>query len=240
MEYKKKLLLVEDDSSFGFLLRDYLLLNNYKVTYAADGVEGLDKFKKGKYNLCILDVMMPKKDGFTLAQEIKEIDPSVPIVFLTARSLKEDILKGYKSGAYDYLTKPFDTEVLLYKVKAIIERSILIKHKLDGAKKDQHTFKIGNIDFDSKKRTLKINDKEFILSPKENELLKMLCTRLNEVTPRELALTEIWHDNNYFTSRSMDVYISKLRKRLKNDPNVEIINIHGSGFRLIVSNSTLK
>ena len=234
---QKNLLLVEDDPSFGSVLRDYLLLNNYKVTYAIDGEIGLNKFKEGKYGLCILDVMMPKKDGFTLAQEIKEINPLVPIIFLTARSLKEDVLKGYKSGACDYLTKPFDTEVLLYKIKAILDQSALLNDNLKWAKKEKHTFKIGKFDFDSKIRALKINNREFILSPKENELLKMLCLHVNDLMPRELALTKIWRDDNYFTSRSMDVYIAKLRKHLRHDPTVEIINVHGDGFRLLVVNS---
>ena len=227
------LLLVEDDPSFGSVLRDYLSLNNYSVTYAKDGEEGINKFKKGEYHLCILDVMMPKKDGFTLAQEIKEINPLMPIIFLTARSLKEDILKGYKSGACDYLTKPFDTEVLLYKIKAILEQNVLVNSVLGGDKKDVHLFKIGNFYFDSKIRLLKIRDQEFILSHKESELLKLLCLHINDLVPRELTLNKIWHEDNYFNSRSMDVYIARLRKHLKHDPNVEIINVHGYGFRLL-------
>jgi two-component system OmpR family response regulator len=227
----KKILLVEDDQNFGAILKDYLVLNDFDVTLAKNGMEGFEKFKKSTYDLCILDVMMPYKDGYTLAKEIREKNKEVPIIFLTAKSMKEDVLKGYKVGADDYLNKPFDSEVLLMKIKAIIQRKST-DSKTDIAKFE---FKIGKFHLNSKLRFLTYNNEEPIkLSPKENELLKMLILHENDLMPRELALTKIWRDDNYFTSRSMDVYIAKLRKYLKPDEDVEILNIHGEGFRLVV------
>ncbi|WP_066225364.1 response regulator transcription factor [Formosa haliotis] len=232
-EQHKKILLVEDDPNFGTVLKDYLTMNDYVVTHAKNGMEGFEKFKKDDYDLCILDVMMPYKDGFTLAKEIREKNTEVPIIFLTAKAMKEDVLKGYKVGADDYLNKPFDSEVLLMKIHAIIQR----KASETVTDSKQFEFKIGNFDLNSKLRFLKLNDEEPIkLSPKENELLRLLALHENDLMPRELALTKIWRDDNYFTSRSMDVYIAKLRKYLKGDENVEILNIHGEGFRLVVNN----
>lgn len=226
-----KILLVEDDQNFGAILKDYLMLNDFEVTLAKNGMEGFEKFKKDTYDLCILDVMMPYKDGYTLAKEIREKNKDVPIIFLTAKSMKEDVLKGYKVGADDYLNKPFDSEVLLMKIKAIILRK-------SSDTKNEHVkfeFQIGNFHLNSKLRFLTFKNEEPIkLSPKENELLKMLAVHENDLMPRELALTKIWRDDNYFTSRSMDVYIAKLRKYLKPDPNVEVLNIHGEGFRLVI------
>jgi len=228
----KKILLVEDDPNFGTILKDYLTINNYNVTHAKNGMEGFEKFKRTDYDLCILDVMMPYKDGFTLAKEIKEKNKDVPIIFLTAKSLKEDVLKGYQVGADDYLNKPFDSEVLLMKIKAIMQR----KATETVADSKQFQFKIGDFDLNSKLRFLTFNGGEQIkLSPKENELLRLLALHENDLMPRELALTKIWRDDNYFTSRSMDVYIAKLRKYLKLDPKVEILNIHGEGFRLVIN-----
>lgn len=227
----KKILLVEDDQNFGAILKDYLLLNDFDVTLAKNGMEGFEKFKKDNYDLCILDVMMPYKDGYTLAKEIREKNKEVPIIFLTAKSMKEDVLKGYKVGADDYLNKPFDSEVLLMKIRAILQR------KATDTKPEQakFEFQIGNFHLNSKLRFLTYKNEEPIkLSPKENELLKMLALYENDLMPRELALTKIWRDDNYFTSRSMDVYIAKLRKYLKMDEDVEILNIHGEGFRLVV------
>jgi two-component system, OmpR family, response regulator len=233
METSKKILLVEDDPNFGSILRDYLNMNDFEVVLAKNGMEGFEKFKKDTYDLCILDVMMPYKDGYTLAKEIREKNKDVPIIFLTAKTMKEDVLKGYKVGADDYLNKPFDSEVLLMKIKAIIQRKST-ETKTDVAKFE---FKIGKFDLNTKLRFLVFNNEEPIkLSPKENELLKMLAVYENDLMPRELALTKIWRDDNYFTSRSMDVYIAKLRKYLKPDDNVEILNIHGEGFRLVVKN----
>ena len=227
---QKKILLVEDDPNFGTVLKDYLSLNDYDVTHAEDGLEGLLAFKNDEFDICILDVMMPKKDGFTLAKEIREINKDVPIIFLTAKTMKEDVLKGYQSGADDYLNKPFDSEVLMYKIKAILQR----KENTMSPEEDKHEFEIGEFKFDSKLRQLvHKNGESRKLSPKENKLLKLLAIYKNDLLPRELALTKIWRDDNYFTSRSMDVYIAKLRKYLKLDPNVEIVNIHGEGFRLV-------
>ena len=231
-EQNKRILLVEDDPNFGTVLKDYLTMNDYDVTHAKNGMEGFEKFKKDDYDLCILDVMMPYKDGFTLAKEIREKNAEVPIIFLTAKAMKEDVLKGYKVGADDYLNKPFDSEVLLMKIKAIIQR----KANDSIADSKQFEFKIGRFDLNSKLRFLKFDGGEPVkLSPKENELLRLLALHENDLMPRELALTKIWRDDNYFTSRSMDVYIAKLRKYLKPDPDVEILNIHGEGFRLVIN-----
>jgi two-component system OmpR family response regulator len=225
-----RILLVEDDPNFGTVLKDYLSLNDYKVTLAKDGLEGLIMFKNDDFDLCILDVMMPRKDGFSLAKDIRSTNSEVPIIFLTARTMKEDVLKGYQSGGDDYLNKPFDSEVLLYKIKAILQR----KETEQNIEEDVFEYKIGKFEFNSKLRHLSYDGGEIQkLSPKESKLLKLLATHKNDLMPRELALTKIWRDDNYFTSRSMDVYIAKLRKYLKPDPNVEILNIHGEGFRLL-------
>jgi len=233
----KKILLVEDDPNFGIVLKDYLSMNDFDVTLAKNGMEGFEKFRKDNFDLCILDVMMPYKDGFTLAKEIREKDDNVPIIFLTAKTMKEDVLKGYKVGADDYLNKPFDSEVLLFKIKAIIQR----KSTESLADSKQFEFVIGNFHLNSKLRFLTFKDEEPIkLSPKENELLRLLALHENDLMPRELALTKIWRDDNYFTSRSMDVYIAKLRKYLKKDEDVEILNIHGEGFRLVVKSQADK
>ena len=233
-EQQKKILLVEDDPNFGTILKDYLTMNDYQVTHAKNGMEGFEKFKKDDFDLCILDVMMPYKDGFTLAKEIREKNTDVPIVFLTAKAMKEDVLKGYKVGADDYLNKPFDSEVLLMKIKAIMQR----KATETVADSKQFEFKIGKFHLNSKLRFLTYDGGEQVkLSPKENELLRLLALHENDLMPRELALTKIWRDDNYFTSRRMDVYIAKLRKYLKLDENVEILNIHGEGFRLVVNQS---
>lgn len=229
----KRILLVEDDPNFGIVLKDYLSISNYDVTHAKDGLEGLIEFKNNDYDLCILDVMMPRKDGFSLAEDIRKTNKEIPIIFLTAKTMKEDILRGYQVGADDYLNKPFDSEVLLYKINAILQRKDTDK----SAEDDLFEFEIGSFFLNSKLRQLSINGNDPIkLSPKENKLLKMLALYKNDLMPRELALTKIWRDDNYFTSRSMDVYIAKLRKYLKQDPTVEIINIHGEGFRLVTDN----
>jgi DNA-binding response OmpR family regulator len=233
MKYSdKNILLVEDDINFGAILNDFLKLHSYNVTLAKNGIEGFEKFKKNDFGLCILDVMLPYKDGFTLAKEIREINKDVPIFFLTAKTLKEDVLKGYKIGADDYLTKPFDSDILLLKIKSTFKRKQLSKRKDDS----QYKFNFSKFKFNSKLRTLQFESKQIIkLSPKENELLKMLLIHLNDLMPRELALVKIWNDDNYFTSRSMDVYIAKIRKHLSKDEKVEIENIHGEGFRMIVN-----
>lgn len=230
---KNRVLLVEDDPNFGAVLKDYLSLNDYNVTLAKDGIEGLIMFKNGEYDICILDVMMPRKDGFSLAKDIRGNNLDVPIIFLSARAMKEDILKGYQAGADDYLIKPFDSEVLLYKIKAILQRKEVEKSTKD-IDAEQFEFTIGKFHLNSKLRFLTFDKNQPTkLSPKENKLLKLLILHKNDLMPRELALTKIWRDENYFTSRSMDVYIAKLRKYLREDPNVKILNIHGEGFRLV-------
>jgi DNA-binding response OmpR family regulator len=229
---KNKILLVEDDPNFGAVLKDFLILNDYSVTLAKDGIEGFVLFKNNSYDLCILDVMMPRKDGFTLARDIRKSNAELPLVFLTAKTLKEDVLRGYQVGADDYLTKPFDSEVLLYKIRAILQR----KARKIEPEDDQFEFQIGGFHLNSKLRQLHFKSEPPIkLSPKESSLLRLLALHTNDLMPRELALTKIWRDDNYFTSRSMDVYIAKLRKYLKKDPQVEIINVHGEGFRLVVN-----
>lgn len=230
MSDKQRLLLVEDDPSFGTVLKDYLIMNDFDVTHAIDGEDGITKFKTEDYDLCILDVMMPKKDGFTLGKEIKELRSEQPIIFLTAKNMREDVLEGYKIGADDYVTKPFDSEVLLYKIRAVLQRN-----SADEERFEQDEFQIGKFKFNAKLRQLQVDGKSLKLSPKESELLRLLAIYRNDLMPREIALTRIWHDDNYFTSRSMDVYIAKLRKYLKEDSNVEIVNIHGEGFRLLVT-----
>ena len=226
----KHVLLVEDDVNFGTVLRDYLNLNGYKVVLARNGLEGFEKFKKNEFDICILDVMMPYKDGFTLAKEIRSKDKTTPIVFLTAKSMKEDVLKGYKIGADDYLTKPFDAEILLKKLKVLIQRT----EKSVQKTKPKSRVVIGDFIFNPRLRTLTYKkDPPTNLSPKENQLLLMLVETQNDLLSRNKALEEIWNDDNYFTSRSMDVYIAKLRKYLRQDTSLEIANIHGEGFRLI-------
>ncbi len=225
-----KVLLVEDDSNFGQVLKNYLELNDFTVELARDGILGLAAFRREKFDICLLDVMMPNMDGFTLAEEIRNVDPDVPLFFLSAKSMKEDILSGYKLGADDYITKPFDSEVLLHKIKAILKRNQELQEKQHA----QVEFEIGNYHFNSKLRTLELNGESRTLSPKENELLQMLCEYMNDLLPRETALKRIWGSDTYFNGRSMDVYIAKLRKYLKEDGSVEIVNIHGNGFRLVV------
>jgi len=231
MPAKKKILLVEDDHNFGSILRDYLTLHSYETTLAKNGIEGLEKFRKYNYDLCILDVMMPFKDGFSLASDIRSINDDVPLIFLTAKSLKEDVIKGFKIGADDYLIKPFDSEILLFKIKSIFKRKISLKKATDN--KVDYIF--SSFRYNSKFRELQFkNDKPDTLSPKEGKLLTLLLDNMNDLTTREEALVKIWNDDNYFTSRSMDVYVTKIRKYLSKDPKIKIENIHGKGFRFSV------
>lgn len=231
MEEKKKykILLCEDDSNLGLVLKNFLELNDYEVTLERDGRLGLGAFQREKFDLCLLDVMMPNVDGFTLAEEIRDIDPDVPLFFLSAKTLKEDILQGYRLGADDYITKPFDSDVLMHKIKAIIKRN-----EEDHKVTDNLEFELGAYHFNPKLRELKIKNVTQVLSPKENELLKMLAEYKNDLLTREKALKKIWGSDTYFNGRSMDVYIAKLRKYLKEDSTIEIVNIHGNGFRLVV------
>ncbi|MFZ1705543.1 MAG: response regulator transcription factor [Saprospiraceae bacterium] len=226
------ILLVEDDQNFGDVLRSYLEMHDYEVTLATDGEAGLEAFKKGMFQMCIFDVMMPKKDGFTLAKEVKSIKPDTMIIFLTAKTLKEDVLEGFKLGADDYITKPFNSEELLYRVKAVLRRN----NKNDLSQEDQREFIIGDFHFDYALRilTYKVDGSVDKLSPKEAQLLRLFCFRMNDVLQRSEALTKIWNDDNYFTARSMDVFITKIRKYLSKDPKIEIENIHGNGFRMFI------
>jgi len=231
MPLKKKILLVEDDNNFGSILRDYLTLHSYETTLAKNGIEGLEKFKKHNYDICILDVMMPFKDGFSLASDIRSINEEVPLIFLTAKSLKEDVIKGFKIGADDYLIKPFDSEILLFKIKSIFKRKISLKKATDN--KVDYIF--SSFRYNSKFRELQFkNDKPVTLSPKEGKLLTILLDNMNDLTTREEALVKIWNDDNYFTSRSMDVYVTKIRKYLSKDPKIKIENIHGKGFKFSI------
>ena len=231
MPSKKKILLVEDDNNFGSILRDYLTLHSYETTLARNGIEGLEKFRKHNYDLCILDVMMPFKDGFSLASDIRSINDEVPLIFLTAKSLKEDVIKGFKIGADDYLIKPFDSEILLFKIKSIFKRKISLKKANDN--KVDYIF--SSFRYNSKFRELQFkNDKPVTLSPKEGKLLTLLLDNMNDLTTREEALVKIWNDDNYFTSRSMDVYVTKIRKYLSKDPKIKIENIHGKGFKFSI------
>lgn len=230
MEDKKKykILLCEDDTNLGMVLKNYLELNDYEVTLERDGRLGLAAFQREKYDICLLDVMMPNMDGFTLAEEIRDVDPDIPLFFLSAKTMKEDIIQGYKLGADDYITKPFDSEVLLLKIRAILKRN-----EEENKGNDNIEFDLGKYHFNPKLRELKNGDNTQTLSPKENELLKMLAEHKNDLLPRERALKKIWGSDTYFNGRSMDVYIAKLRKYLKDDSNIEIVNIHGNGFRLV-------
>jgi len=229
MEGKKpKILLCEDDTNLGMVLKNYLELNDFEVTLERDGRLGLAAFQREHVDLCLLDVMMPHMDGFTLAEEIRDVNPDVPLFFISAKTMKEDIIQGYKLGADDYITKPFDSEVLLLKIRAILKRNDDLNKEADNKE-----FDLGSYHFHPKLRQLVHNGQTQTLSPKENELLKMLAEHLNDLLPREAAIKKIWGSDTYFNGRSMDVYIAKLRKYLRDDTNIEIVNIHGNGFRLV-------
>jgi two-component system OmpR family response regulator len=237
-----KILLVEDDQNFGDVLRSYLEMHDYQVTLASDGALGLEAFKKNSYDLCILDVMMPRKDGFTVAKEIRERNAEVPIIFLTAKTMKEDVIQGFKLGADDYISKPFNSEELLYRIQAVLKR---LNKSLDP-RDDQREFALGKYHFNYPLRILTFHGgqtgddvNEWKLSPKEAELLRLFCKYLNDVTPRSEALTKIWHEDTYFTARSMDVFVTKLRKYLSKDSDIEIVNIHGNGFQLLVKDPSM-
>ncbi len=230
-----RILLVEDDQNFGDVLRSYLEMHEYDVTLATDGEQGLNTYNKGEFDLGIFDVMMPKKDGFTLATEIREKDSTMPIIFLTAKTMKDDVLKGFKIGADDYISKPFNSEELLYRIQAILKRSQAKADPRDDIKE----FIVGKYHFNFPLRILTFQagteeEGKAKLSPKEAQLLRMFCVHLNDILPRSEALTKIWGEDNYFTARSMDVFVTKLRKYLKADENIEIVNIHGNGFQLLV------
>ena len=232
MEQKLHILLCEDEESLGMLVREYLEAKGYDAELYLDGEAGYRAFMKRKFDMCLLDVMMPQMDGFTLAKEIRLVNTEIPIIFLTAKNLKEDILEGFKLGADDYLTKPFSMDELVYRMEAILRR---VKSK---EQRNLTRFQLGKFIFDTQHQVLILDDVQTKLTTKESELLTMLCVHANDVLERDLALKTIWMDDNYFNARSMDVYITKLRKLLKDDPEIEINNVHGRGYRLIIPDIT--
>lgn len=229
MEQKTKLLLAEDDENLGLLLREYLLAKGYDAELYPDGEAAYKGFMKDHYDICILDVMMPKKDGFTLAKDIRIVNADIPILFLTAKNMKEDVLEGFKLGADDYITKPFSMEELILRIEAILRRT-----SQENQASAQQIFTLGRFSFDTRKQTLTEGESVVKLTTKESDLLKLLCQNANKILERNYALKSIWIDDNYFNARSMDVYITKLRKHLKAEESVEIINVHGKGYKLIV------
>jgi len=228
---KYKILLVEDDPNLSLVLQDYLELMGYNITLCRDGEQGASAFKNQFFDLCILDIMMPKKDGFTLAEEIRKINKEIPIIFLTAKSLKEDRVKGFRIGGDDYVTKPFSTEELNFRIKAILKRC-QPKYVMPDSSDLEKVYKIGRLTFDAVNLTITSGKNEQKLTRKEAALLKLLCINKNKILTREVALKTVWGDDDYFIGRSMDVFITKLRKYLKEDPTISITNIHGTGFKL--------
>ena len=228
MEDQKKILLCEDAENLGMLLSEYLQAKNYDATLCKDGEEGYREFLKNKFDICVLDVMMPRKDGFTLCGDIKQVNPDMPVIFLTAKALKEDVIDGFKLGADDYITKPFSMEELTYRIDAIL-------HRVKGKQRNEEVIvSIGRFTFDRNQQILAIDGDKRKLTTKESELLSILYEHANDVLPRELALNKIWEDDNRVYARSMDVYITKLRKYLKADEEVEILNVHGEGYKLVI------
>jgi len=223
-----KVLLAEDDSNLGMLLKNYLTAKSFDTNLQVNGVQALEEFPRKQYELCILDIMMPEMDGLTLAKEIRKINPDMPIIFLTARSQKEDILEGFRTGADDYIIKPFSMEELLYRIQAILKRTAG-----SAAPKKESMYMVGNYTFDPLKQMLIFSGEPVKLTTKESELLELLCRHRNEILERNYALKSIWIDDNYFNARSMDVYITRLRKYLKKDTSVKILNVHGRGYKLL-------
>ena len=229
MEQKTKLLLAEDDENLGLLLKEYLVAKGFEADLYPDGEAAYKGFMKEHYDICVLDIMMPKKDGFSLAKDIRIVNADIPIIFLTAKNLKDDVIEGFKMGADDYITKPFSMEELIFRIEAILRRTAQ-----ESQSSSQPVFTLGKYTFDTRKQTLTDGEKNVKLTTKESDLLKLLCQNANKVLERNYALKSIWIDDNYFNARSMDVYITKLRKHLKDEPSVEIINVHGKGYKLIM------
>ncbi len=226
-----RILVLEDDANLGMLLKEHLQMQDYEVTLRTNGEEGLKTYREDLFDLCLVDVMMPKMDGFNFVRQVRKKNQEIPIIFLTAKSLREDKIEGFKIGCDDYLTKPFSMEELLLRIKAVLRRSVG-----DAGRDDTPViYEIGKYTFDYKRQILESRSKKHRLTSKESELLRLLCLHMNRTLEREIALREIWGTTNYFSGRSMDVYISKLRKYLKDDRKVEIVSIHGKGFRLLVS-----
>jgi len=230
MQKKVKVLLAEDDKNLGNVLQAYLAAKGFDTHLTANGKEALERFKREEYDFCILDIMMPVMDGFTLAKEIRKMDKEIPFLFLTAKSMQEDKIQGLELGADDYLTKPFSMEELLLRIRAIMRRI----ESPGNVKADKTHYEFGKYTFDYNRQILGFNKKEQKLTSKEADLLRLLCENMNKVLDRSVALNKIWYDDSYFNARSMDVYITKLRKYLKEDPTVELINVHGVGFKLVV------
>jgi two-component system OmpR family response regulator len=228
MMKNKKVLLAEDDNNLGVLLRNYLIMKNYETTLSVNGIEALSDFTKGSFDICILDIMMPEMDGIKLAGEIRKLRPGIPVIFLTAKNQKEDVIEGFKTGADDYITKPFSMEELIYRIEAILKRT-----SEPAAHKKEEIYQIGEYTFDTLKQLLTFQGQTVKLTTKESELLELLSRNKNEVLERNFALKAIWIDDNYFNARSMDVYITKLRKYLKKDSTVKILNVHGKGYKLL-------
>jgi DNA-binding response OmpR family regulator len=228
MMKNKKILLAEDDNNLGALLKNYLIMKNYETTLSVNGKEALSEFTRESYDICILDIMMPEMDGIKLAGEIRKLRPEIPVIFLTAKNQKEDVIEGFKTGADDYITKPFSMEELIYRIEAILRR---ISEPVTQRKEE--IYQIGEYTFDTLKQLLTFHEQTMKLTTKESELLELLCRHKNEVLERNFALKAIWIDDNYFNARSMDVYITKLRKYLKKDTSVRILNVHGKGYKLL-------
>jgi two-component system OmpR family response regulator len=223
-----RILLAEDDSNLGILLKNYLTAKNFETSLYVNGIEALEAFNSKSFDLCILDIMMPEMDGLTLAGEIRKTNPDMPVIFLTAKNQQEDILEGFRSGADDYITKPFSMEELIFRIEAILRRTVSTPAP---RKEDQYT--VGQYRFYPLKQILTFKDQDVKLTTKESELLELLCRNENLILERNFALKTIWIDDNYFNARSMDVYISRLRKYLSKDPSVKIVNVHGRGYKLI-------
>jgi DNA-binding response OmpR family regulator len=226
----RRVLLLEDDTNLGLVLQEHLQMNGFSVMLCANGEEGIAAFAKEEFDLCLVDIMMPKKDGFTFAREVRSQNQQVPLIFLTAKAMKEDKITGFRIGCDDYLTKPFSIEELLLRIEAVLRRS-----SPPTAAGGQVQFQIGSYLFDYQRQLLRRKEEDIKLTPTESELLRLLCSNLNRTLDRDKALREIWGNENYFTGRSMDVFISKLRKYLKDDSAVEIVSVHGKGYKLIVA-----
>jgi DNA-binding response OmpR family regulator len=226
---KYNILLLEDDASLGMVLQEHLQLQGFEVTLCVDGEQGLVAYRKDKYDICLVDIMMPKKDGFSFAEDIRRTDQKTPLIFLTAKSLKEDKIHGFQVGCDDYITKPFSIEELMLRIEAVLRRTCG-----SSPSDSPDSFRIGSYTFNYQRQLLVREKKQKKLTPKESDLLRLLCMNMNKTVLRADALQQVWDDDSYFTGRSMDVYISKLRKYFKDDPGVQIMGIHGKGFRLIV------
>jgi len=225
-----KILLLEDDPNLGLIIQEHLQMNEYDVTLTTNGEHGFAAFEQGGFDLCLIDVMMPKMDGFTFAKKVRQIDQQISLIFLTAKSLKQDKIEGFKIGCDDYITKPFSVEELLLRIRAVLKRSIG-----NNGEDSKMVFAVGDYNFDSRSQMLKGKKETYSLTSKESELLRLLCLHRDSTLDRNLALNKIWGEESYFTGRSMDVFISRLRKYLKDDSRIEIINVHGQGFKLIVN-----